>query len=145
MLGARAVVAPDFQNICNACRGTICTCKFVESQNPFEEAPGGEQKLAKQSCWPSPSRFHLDHEIKAIRGFMIEVQDKNGLQDGQKIETEMAQQADVQIFRTTTTGEDVTAGQLGVLEEAAKDWYKKGCKNTYIAEIQLCYYRRCQD
>jgi len=128
---------PDLQNISNSCRGTNCTCKFADSQHVFEEAPSGEQKPAKQSCWRSSFRFHLEHEIKATRGFVIQVQDKNGLHDSQRIETEMAQQAGVKIFRTITTSDDVKADQLVVLEEAIKDWYKKGCKNHYMAEIQL--------
>jgi len=133
----RSCCGPDFQNISNACRGTNCTCKFADSQNLFEDAPGGEQKPANQSCWRFSFRFHLEHEVKATQGFMIQVQDKNGLHDGQKIEADIAQQADVKIFRTMTTSEDVTADQLVVLEEAIKDWYKKGCKNHYMAEIQL--------
>jgi len=95
--------SPVFTNINNPCRGTQRTCSFAESQNLFAETPGGEKKPTKQSCWRFSCRFHLEHDIKATRGFMIQVQDKNGLDDGQKIETEMAQQAGVKIFRTMTT------------------------------------------
>jgi len=81
-------------------------------------------------------QLHLE-KSKATNGFMIQVQDKWGLGDGQKIEMQMAQQAGVKIFRTMTASEDVDEHQLVVLEEAVKDWYKKGCKNMYMIEIQL--------
>jgi len=56
---------------------------------------------------------------------MIQVQGKNGLDNRQKIETEMTQQVCVKIFRTMTTSEDVTRDRLTALEEAIKDGYKK--------------------
>jgi len=79
----------------------------------------------------------LEHEFKATRGFMIQVLDKKGLDDRQKIETERAQKAHVKIFHTVTTSEDVTRDQWVVLEEAMKDGYKKGCKSRYMAKIKL--------
>jgi len=66
---------------------------------------------------------------------MIQVQEKHGLSDGQKIETELAQQAGVKIFRTLTTSEDVQG--LWRLEQAIKDWYKNNCQNMDLIEIQL--------
>jgi len=70
-------------------------------------------------------QFHLGHEIKVIWGLMTQVQGKNGLDNRQKIETEMTQQVCVKIFRTMTTSEDVTRDRLTALEEAIKDGYKK--------------------
>jgi len=66
---------------------------------------------------------------------MIQLQEKCGLSDGQKIETEMAQQAGVKIFRTTTASEDVFG--LWRLEQAIKDWYMNNCQNMDLMEIQL--------
>jgi len=116
---------PDFQNTSSACRGRNRTCKFESSQHLFEKTPGGERKPAKQSCWCVSFQFHLEHEINATWGLMIQVHGKNGLDDRQKIETGMTQQVDVKIFRTMTTSEDVTRDQLAALEEAIKDGYKK--------------------
>jgi len=63
----------------------------VDSQYLFEERLGGERKPAKQSCWRFSFWFHLEHEVKATRAFMIQVLDKKGLDDRQKIEMERAQ------------------------------------------------------
>jgi len=82
--------------------------------------------------------------VKAKRGFVIQVLDKKGLDDRQKIETERAQLAHVKIFRTMTTSEDVTRDQWVVLQEAIKDGFKKGCKRHYIAKFKLREYRCCQ-
>jgi len=74
-------------------------------------------------------------QSKATKVFMIQVREKQGLSDGQKIETEMAQQAGVKIFRATTTSEDVYG--LWRLEQAIKDWYKDNCQNMDLIEVQL--------
>jgi len=105
---------PDLQITSSTCRGRNNTCKFEDSQHLIEQTSGCERKLAKQSCWCLSFQFHLEHELKATWGLTI-----------QKIETEMTQQVDVQIFRTMTTIEDVTRDQLAALEEAIKDWYRK--------------------
>jgi len=117
--------SPDFQNTSSACWGRNRRCKFEDSQHLFEKTPGGERKPAKQTCWCFSFQFHLQHEIKATWGLMIQVQDKNSYDDRQKIEAEMTQQVYVKIFRTMTTSEDVTRDQLAALEEAIKDGYKK--------------------
>jgi len=127
---------PDLTNTSTPCRGTPRTCGFEETQNLIIEAPNGERTPAKQSCWRFSFRCHLE-ECQATGGFMIQVQDKHGLDDGQRIETEMAQQANVKIFRTMTTSEDVDDQQITVLEQTIQDWYKKGCRNLKMVELQL--------
>jgi len=125
---------PVLTNTSTPCQGAASACGFEETQNLVVEAPSGEKTPSKQSC--SSFQFHLE-ECQATQGFMIQVQDKHGLDDGQRMETEMAQQRNVKIFRTMTTSEDVGDQQITVLEQAIQDWYKKGRKNRYMVELQL--------
>lgn len=127
---------PGFTNIQHPCRGTTSTCKFKETQNLVAKTPGGKKQPTHKSCWRFSFRYHLE-ESKKTKGFMIQVQEKEGLGDGQRIETKMAQDAGVKIFRTIATSEDVTEQHLMVLESKIKEWYLKGCKNKYMHEIFL--------
>jgi len=120
---------PHINDIQHKCRGTKNTCLYPEHKNLTTD-----NKLTNASCWRFAFRYNLD-QSKATNGFMIQVQEKSGLSDGQKIETEMAQQAGVKIFRTTTTSEDVYG--LWRLEQAIKDWYMNNCQNMDLMEIQL--------
>jgi len=110
---------PNNNNIWHKCRGTQNTCLYPKHKNLTTD-----NKLASTSCWRFAFRYNLD-QSKATNGFMIQVQEKSGLSDGQKIETEMAQQAGLKIFRTMTTSEDVY------------DWYMNNCQNMDLIEIQL--------
>jgi len=105
---------PIFTDIKHPCRGTNITCGFTETQN-LVKTRDGKKRPANQCCWPYSFRFHLE-ESKATNGLMIQVQEQHGLGDGHKIETEMAQQAGVKIFRTTTDSEDVSSLSLNPLE-----------------------------
>jgi len=118
---------PVFTDIKHPCRGLADTCQFTEALNLVSVSHGGEKKPALKSCWRFSFRFHLE-ESKATNGFMIQVQEKHGLGNGQKIETEMAQQAGVKIFRTTTRNEDVSQRSLSNLQWAIEAWYEAGRK-----------------
>jgi len=120
---------PKINDIRHKCRGTQNTCLFPEHDNLT-----AGKKLTNTSCNRFAFRYHLD-QCKATNGFMIQVQEKHGLSDGQKIEMEMAQQAGIKIFRTLTTSEDVYG--LWRLEQAVQDWYNNNCQNMDLTEIQL--------
>jgi len=120
---------PKINDIRHKCRGTRNTCLFPAHKNLT-----ADNKLTNTSCLRFAFRYHLD-QSKATNGFMIQVQEKHGLSDSQKIETEMAQQAGIKIFRTKTTSEDVYG--LWLLEQAIKDWYKNNCQDMDLIEIQL--------
>jgi len=120
---------PKINDIRHRCRGTRNTCLVPEHTNITIN-----NKLTNTSCWRFAFRYHLE-QSKATNGFMIQVQEKHGLSVRQKIETEMAQQAGVKIFRTTTTSELVFG--LCCLEQAIRDWYKNNCQNMDLIEIQL--------
>merc|ERR1719362_2394144 len=74
---------------------------------------------------------------------MIQVEEKQGLGAGQKIETDMAKQVDLKIFRTYTNVEDVQRGDVGdwsfngmdAISKAVQEWYKSGCSNNDLENI----------
>merc|ERR1712129_586497 len=61
--------------------------------------PSSGRPCAK-SCWHFAFRFHQDEATKDANGFMTQIEEKGGLGDGQKIETEMATEAGIKVFRT---------------------------------------------
>merc|ERR1711935_1173058 len=83
--------------------GTASTCKFTEARNLVRASPWpwSMKKPARQSCWRFAFRYH-QQVSKDTNGFMIQVDEFDGLGDGQKIETLMAEQVGLKIFRTFT-------------------------------------------
>jgi len=61
----------------------------------------GQTKPCATSCWRFAVRFHQQLS-KETNGFMIQVEERNGLGDGQKIETKMAKEVGIKVFRTYT-------------------------------------------
>jgi len=88
---------PQFTNMQHPCRGTLATCTLPSGQNLSKDT----NSPCPTSCWRFAFRFHQE-ECKASKGFMIQVEEKKGLGDGQKIETDMAKQVDLKVFRTYT-------------------------------------------
>merc|ERR1719410_2684387 len=118
MLGKRAVVTPT-SRIPAAHAGAETAHASLRIHSIFlKRPPAVRGSLPSKAAGVFSFQFHLEHDIKATWGLMIQVQDKNGLDDRQKIETEMTKQVDV-------TSEDATRDQLAALEEAIKDGHKK--------------------
>jgi len=86
---------PKFTDIQHKCRGTLDTCLFPEHENLTTE-----KRPTSTSCWRFAFRFHQE-ECKATSGFMIQVEETEGLGAGQNIETEMAKQVGMKVFRIT--------------------------------------------
>jgi len=63
---------------------------------------------------------------------MIQVREKQGLSDGQKIETEMAQQAGIKICHATTISEDLYGGLWRLKQNVLSS-----CSSTDLAKIIL--------
>merc|ERR1712008_122310 len=120
---------PTFTNINHPCRGTLATCDIPEAQN-YES---GSKRPCSTSCWRLAFRFHQE-ESKATNGFMIQVEEKQGLGDGQKIETEMGKEVDLKVFRTYTNEE---------MKRRGSGW--EGCEFNRIDAISKavheCYAR----
>jgi len=124
---------PNFTDIQHPCRGTLATCQIPESDN----LTTGTNRPCDTSCWRFAFRFHLD-ESKSTNGFMIQVEETEGLGHGQKIETEMAKDVNLKIFRTYTNldfveDEDLDNG-FKKLSKAVQEWYEKGCPNPDLLE-----------
>jgi len=123
---------PDFTNNKHKCRGSQETCEFSEHQNLT--ASGNP---AERSCWRFAFRFHL-MECQATNGFMIQVQEKKGLGEGQKIETVMAEQVGVKVFRTSDRHPYFDSyTKFSKVANAVKAWYKSGCRNMDMEIIDI--------
>jgi len=75
---------------------------------------------------------------------MIQVEETQGLGLGQEIETEMAQQVKVKVFRTYTNmtylgGAVYSFDSMKVISKAVQDWYKSGSTNYDLENIFIGY------
>jgi len=119
---------PKFTNMQHPCRGTSQTCGFPDTQN----LDTNNGRPCKDSCWRFAFRFH-QQESKDTGGFMIQVEEEQGLGDGQKIETEMAREAGLKVFRTYT---NYGCGpEMKCISKAVEDWYKSGCANQDLENV----------
>merc|ERR1712008_362575 len=119
----------------NPCKGTLNTCNFDRSKN--QTFVDGRAVLGERSCWRFAFRFHME-ECKANNGFMLQVEEIGGLGNGQKIETEMAQEVGIKIFRSSAADSDFVDWGGRMMKFVAKRiqaWYDSGCKNTDLENI----------
>jgi len=90
---------------------------------PQHESEDGrcQEQPGEKSCWRFTFRFHQE-ESKETNGFMIQVQEMDGLGDGQKLETELAREVGLKVFRTYTN--ECFLRKYGMLKisKAVKDW-----------------------
>jgi len=103
------------------CRGTDDTCGFRVAQN---RGPNG--RPSPTCCWRFSFRFHADKAV-AAKGFMIQVQEREGLSVPQQLETEMAVQAKLKVFRTMTNAACFHPELLRRLHAAILSWYGASC------------------
>jgi len=108
----------------------------------------GNMTPKKTSCWRFAFRFH-QRESKESNGFMIQVEEweGKGLGDGQKMETEMARDVGLKVFRTYTNVTNLTVGMMSSISEAVKEWYDSGCanidlENVFIGDVKLAHTKR---
>jgi len=125
---------PNFTNFFHPCRGDTATCGFQETQN-LSTMPGGEKKPAQASCWRFAFRWQ-QQKCKETNGFMIQVQEREGLGDGQKIETVMAEQVGLKTFRVEQR-DHIEGDPSKFVEDnfykvakAVKAWYDSDCPET---------------
>merc|ERR1719276_459631 len=123
---------PSFTDIKHPCRGTMSTCGIPESDNY-----DSERRPKSTSCWRLAFRFHQE-ECKETKGFMIQVEEVAGLGAGQNIETEMAEQVGLKVFRAkqnyrSDTGKDY----IKTVSKYVEAWYKDGCKSMDLEEFWL--------
>jgi len=120
---------PDFTNIMHKCRGTQATCSIPEHDNR-----GSDRRPTSKSCWRFDFRFHQE-ECKKSNGFMLQVQENGGLGAGQRIETEMAKQVGLKIFRSCPSSDHFNYSSIGKVSKAVREWYRCGCMNRELEEI----------
>merc|ERR1712008_552711 len=94
---------PQFTTFSHPCRGTLDTCQGPETLNMpnWKLGENNEKKPVATSCWRYAFRFHME-ECKKNEGFMIQPEERSGFGNGQLIETDMAKQAGIKVFRTWT-------------------------------------------
>jgi len=160
---------PKFINMQHPCRGTLATCTIPEEQNLAKDT----KRPCATSCWRLAFRFHQE-ECKASNGFMIQVEElcpstrpahpgqsspqveeHQGLGDGQKIETEMAKQVGLKIFRTYTnvveikpTGafwEGYEFNGIDAISKAVQEWYENGCVNRDLENVFVGCQKRANE
>jgi len=120
----------NFTDINHPCRGTSSTCGIHH-----KNLDPGTQRPCSTSCWRFAFRFHQE-ESKESRGFMIQVEEKGGLGDGQKIETEMAREVNLKVFRTYTNIDFYPGGDSMVkISKAVKEWYDGDCANMDLENV----------
>jgi len=120
---------PKFTDMSHPCRGSSSTCG-IQSQN----MDPATQRPCANSCWRFAFRFH-QQESKDTKGFMIQVEEEKGLGDGQKIETEMAREVGVKVFRTCTNCSWFEGHSMGRISKAVKEWYDSGCANSDLENV----------
>jgi len=65
-------------------------------------------------------------KCKATNGFMIQVEEKEGLGTGQMIETTMAKEVGMKVFRTYTDCINWNDNVIKKLSDEIKEWYFSG-------------------
>merc|ERR1712079_853390 len=81
---------PNFTDLSWPCRGTTHTCTLANTK--------ADGSPTDQSCW----RYSFRHHQRICResgGFMLQVEEADGLGKGQQIETSMADLERLKIFR----------------------------------------------
>jgi len=124
----------DITSPCNPCRGTSESCTFDASRNLTVDATCGKKKPGENSCWPLAFRFRQE-ECKRNGGFMIQVEEIEGLSQGQIVESMMAEQVGLKVFRTFTNKRSADSGDLDRLAQAVKAWIEGGRTNMDLEDV----------
>ncbi len=124
---------PEWTNIRHPCRGTFDTCgkpAWLKISVPKEN----------QSCWRYSFRYQLE-KAKETGGFMIQVaeysreEERHMLGRGQQIETEMAEQVGLKIFRIYQNPVypfDSVQDTVEGFAKCLKGWYDGRCEDRSL-------------
>merc|ERR1712008_204382 len=110
---------PNFTDVCWPCRGTASTCTLAK------ELRTG--KPSNKSCWRYGFRYQMQ-KCKDSGGFMTQVEEIGGLGRGQEIETLMAQEVGLKVFRIKQTAKKraFSHADASVLAVAVEQWCVDG-------------------
>merc|ERR1712008_441776 len=128
---------PKYTDMSPPCRGSQATCQIPEHEN----LAAATRKPCATSCWRVAFRFQQE-ECKSTNGFMVQVEEMAGLGGGQQIETEMAKQVGLKIFRAYTNSASTSFFRL-LMEECltprVRAWYDSGCANMDLENIKFAF------
>jgi len=125
---------PQYTDFTHPCRGTDDTCQYTVQQNREDGQHDGRPGVT--SCWRFASRYHLE-QCKETRGFMIQVQEVGGLGESQRIETDMARQTGLKVFRTVAQDSSFHSWQMRQVSKAVKAWYDSCCMDVNLEVVYL--------
>jgi len=127
---SRGSCDPSFTDVSHPCRGTSESCKYTESQNAAEGRP------CSQSCWRFTYRFH-QHECKTSQGFMVQLEEGSGLDDGQVIQIDMANSAGLKTFcvQLRSTEADILNKSVKMLSHEVHSWYETGAEDMSLCIV----------
>jgi len=114
----------------------LSTCRFPDHKNVT--MVDGNEKPSKDACWRFAYRFR-QQKCKESIGFMIQVEEEGGLGPGQMIETEMAREVGIKVFRTYMSSPYFHEFVLKRLSAAVKEWYNKECANADLENVFIGY------
>ncbi len=146
---------PNWTDITFPCRGTKETCQKYEFKDNLP--------VEKECCWRSSYRYQLMRG-KETGGFMVQVAEfdnsyeveKHVLGNGQQIETELAQQVGLKVFRVYQqleksrpvffynisalyglNSEKSISKLIDELVKCAESWYENGCSDMSVTEVRI--------
>jgi len=96
----------------------------------------GKWQPGAECCWRFAFRFRQE-ECRETNGFMIQVEECNvGLGRGQMLETAMAKEVGMKVFRTYTDLMSFGDG-IGKLSKKIEEWYQTGCANMDLENVYI--------
>jgi len=123
---------PTFSGTDHPCRGTVDTCLFPRQLN-FD---ADSRPKATRCCWRVDVRVHQQH-AKDTSGFMIQLEEHQGLVNDQKFDIDMAEQVRLKVFRVRATTSQWNAANFQRVATAVKAWYNSECADDTMETIQI--------
>merc|ERR1712008_636548 len=98
---------------------------------------GEAGKPCPTTCWRVSFRFHQE-ESQKTNGYMVQVEEFSGLGQGQKIETMMAIQVGLKVFRTFTDEHD-KPNQFATekIASVVQEWYLRDRCDMRLENIYI--------
>jgi len=97
----------------------------------------GKWEPGAECCWRFAFRFRQE-ECWETKGFMIQVEEDNvGLGRGQMLETAMAKEVGMKVFRTYTDLGHWELNRIEKLSKNIKEWYQTGCVNMDLENVYI--------
>merc|ERR1719215_824539 len=90
-----------------------------------------------RSCWRVSFRYYLEQGKEGM-GFMLQVEEpEKGLGAGQMIETTMAKEVGLKVFRTYAEDRSWRLNNIQKISAAVRQWYQGGCRNNQLENVYI--------